>query len=139
MEVVKMKLNKPAKAALLAVTGASLFAASTTFARTLDARSLREVDSVWVDANVCTTGIKEQLRERGFFVSGSPRTADAILTVDVYDRESRLRDSARYKATLENGDADVLFSASGTETARSMGGLCDNIGDSIAGSMDEMS
>lgn len=135
-----MKLLKPFHAAMIALAGAGLIATSTAIARDrFDIRNLRQVDSVWVDANVCTSGIRDQLRDRGFFLSGSPRTADAVLMVDVYDHESYVRDSARYRAVLENGDNDVLFTASGTESARSMGGLCDNIGDSIADSMDEMS
>ena len=122
---------------LLAVGAAVLLAAQTVFARP-DARSLREVDTVWVDANACTDGINNQLRARGFFVTNSARAADAILVVDVFDRSSRLNDSAQYKARLQGEDDRVLFTASGTEYARNYANLCEDIGESIAGSMEAM-
>jgi hypothetical protein len=39
---------------------------------------------------------------------------------------------------LEGRNASVLFSASGTESSRTLAGLCDNIGDNIAEAMDDM-
>lgn len=123
---------------LLAAGTAVLLAAQTAFARP-DARSLREVDSVWVDANACTDGITDQLQARGFFVTHNARSADAILVVDVFDRSSRLNDSAQYKAKLHGDDDYVLFTTSGTEYARNYANLCADIGERIAGSMDEMS
>lgn len=122
---------------LLAAGAAALLAAQTALARP-DARSLREVDTVWVDANACTDGISDQLRERGFFVTSSARSADAILVVDVQNRSSRLNDSAQYKARLHGDGDQVLFSASGTEYARNYANLCNDIGESIAGSMEAM-
>jgi hypothetical protein len=117
------------KTALLTLIGVALFTAPAVLART---DHLVPVDSIWVDANICATDIENELSERGFLVTGSPAAADASLIVDVYDHASYVRDTARFKATLESADQDVLMTASGTETARSMGGLCDYIGDSIA-------
>ena len=122
---------------LLAAGAAGLLAAQTALARP-DARSLRDVDTVWVDANACTDGITDRLRERGFFVTNNARSADAILVVDVQDRSSRLNDSAQYKAKLHGSNDQVLFTASGTEYARNYANLCSDIGDSIAGSMEAM-
>lgn len=122
---------------LLAAGAAALLAAQTVYARP-DARSLRDVDTVWVDANACTDGISDRLRERGFFVTHSARAADAILVVDVFDHSSRLNDSAQYKAKLQGDENQVLFTASGTEYARNYANLCDDIGESIADSMDAM-
>ena len=121
-----------------AVGGALLLGAQTAFARP-DARSLREVDSIWVDANVCTNGIEEQLRDRGFFVTNSSRSADAHLVVDIYDRSaSRFDEAARYSARMRGDDNHVIFTASGTEYSRNNRELCEDIGDSIARSIDEM-
>jgi hypothetical protein len=136
MEVV-MKRLQSMNILLAAGTAAALLATQTVFARP-DANSLREVDTVWVDANACTDGISDQLRERGFFVTSSARSADAILVVDVQDRSSRLNDSAQYKARLHGSEDQVLFTASGTEYARNYANLCKDIGESIAGSMEAM-
>jgi hypothetical protein len=118
--------------------GALILGAQAVSARP-DARSLREVDSIWVDANVCTNGIEDQLRDRGFFVTNSSRSADAHLVVDIYDRgSSRFDDSARYSARMRGDDNHVIFTASGTEYSRTQRELCEDIGDSIAESIDEM-
>lgn len=53
-------------AILLATGTATLFATQPAFAQP-DARSLRDVETVWVDSNSCNDGISAQLRERGFF------------------------------------------------------------------------
>lgn len=121
-----------------AVGGALVLGTQAAIARP-DARSLREVDSIWVDANVCTSGIEEQLRDRGFFVTNSSRSADAHLVVDIYDRDSsRFDESARYSARMRGEDDHVIFTASGTEYSPSNRSLCEDIGDSIAESIDEM-
>ena len=39
------------------------------------ARSLSDVDSVYVDASSCSDGISDQLERHGFRVAASPRTA----------------------------------------------------------------
>jgi hypothetical protein len=116
---------------------ATLLAAQVALAEP-DARSLREVDTIWLDSSSCSAGISEQLRDRGFHVTENKRRADAVLTVDVFDRSSRREDSARYRAKLYGEDDAVIFSASGSEFARSYPHLCDEIGESIAESMDSM-
>lgn len=58
--------------------------------------------------------------------------------MDVFDRNSRRDDSAQYRARLHGDNDSVIFSASGTEYARNYLGLCDEIGESIAESMDGM-
>jgi hypothetical protein len=121
-----------------AVGGALVLGAQAASARP-DARSLREVDTIWVDSNVCTADIEDRLRDRGFFVTNSSRSADAHLVVDIYDRDSsRFDESARYSAKMRGDDNHVIFTASGTEYSPSSRLLCDDIGDSIADSIDEM-
>src|SRR5688572_2718569 len=87
-----------------AVGGALVLGAQTAMARP-DARSLREVDTIWVDSNVCTADIEDRLRDRGFFVTNSSRSADAHLVVDIFDRDSsRFDESARYSARMRGDD-----------------------------------
>jgi hypothetical protein len=118
--------------------GAVAVVSQAAFARP-DARSLREVDRVWVDSNSCSADISDQLERRGFFVTSNPRAADAILVVDVDSRSSRRLDStADYSARLRGEDDYVIFTASGTRNAYSHSELCEEIGDSIAESMDRM-
>jgi hypothetical protein len=123
---------------LVAALGAALLAAQAAHARP-NARSLSEVDSVYVDASACTDGISDQLERRGFRVASSPRTADAVLVVDVADRISRRSSSAEYSAKLRGDDDFVIFTASGEKFAPSHFELCEDIGSHIAGSMDRMS
>jgi hypothetical protein len=118
--------------------GAVTAGSQVAFARP-DARSLREVDRVWVDSNSCSADISDQLESRGFFVTNNRRAADAILVVDVDSRTSRRLDStADYSARLHGEDDYVIFTASGTRNAYTHSELCEEIGDSIADSMDRM-
>jgi hypothetical protein len=122
---------------MVAASAATVLVAQAAYSEP-DARSLREVETIWVDSNSCTDGISEQLRDRGFHVTRNERAADAILNVDVFDRSSRREDTAKYQARLHGDDDRVIFSASGTEYAGSYPELCDEIGERIAESMDSM-
>lgn len=133
--------------AFLAAMIAVLFVAQSAQARPdsfyrSEPRSLRQVQSVWVDSNSCSADISAQLEQRGFLVANRPSSADAVLVVDVDRRISGrsygMASSADYQAKLRNGSDIVLFTASGTKFGRSYGDLCDGIGDSIARSMSEM-
>jgi hypothetical protein len=134
---VTMKVSNTMFATALIASSVALLAVQTAMAR--GARSLGQVESIWVDSNACLDGIGDQLAANGYYVTDSRRTADAILEVDVRDRGSEVGEAASYTARL-HGDGDrVLFSASGRESAVSRAGLCDDIGDNIADGMDELS
>src|SRR5262245_47877061 len=111
---------------LVAAASVALAAASAAWARPT-ARSLSEVDSVFVDANSCSGGIADELERHGFRIASSPRTADAVLAVDVDSRMGRRETSADYSAKLHGDNDFVIFTASGEKFAESYGDLCQQI------------
>ena len=129
---------------LLVAAVAALSAAQSAHARSYyfdgpDARSLRDVRTIWLDSNSCSAAISDELERHGFVQASSPSRADAVLVVDVFDRYSSRRDnSAQYRAKLHGEDDSVLFTASGTEVAHNQPQLCEDIGNTIANSLDEM-
>lgn len=117
---------------VIAGVGGALFA-SQVMARGLDARSVREVDSIWLESNSCSSDIADELRQAGFHVTHNARNADAMLQVDVFDREySRYDSSAQYEAKLRGDEGRAIFTASGTEVAGDSRDVCEDIGDTIA-------
>ena len=131
-----MQFTKP-MVVLAASCGALM--ASAAMARGLDARSVGEVDSIWVESNSCLGDIGDELRRAGFHVTHNPRNADAALEVDVFDREyGRYDSSAQYEAKLRGDDGRVIFTASGTEVAGDYRDVCEDIGDTIAEGLRDM-
>lgn len=126
-----MRISKSMVVLAAGVSGALL--ASQAMARGLDARSVSDVDTIWFESNSCSADIGDQLRRAGYRVTQNVRSADAILEVDVFDREfSRWDSSAQYEAKLRGDDGRVIFTASGTEVAGDYGNVCEDIGDTIA-------
>jgi hypothetical protein len=98
-----------------------------------DARSLREVGDVWVDANVCEAEIADAMAEGGWLSSGS-RFADAELEVDVNPRGS---ERALYVATLRGDDDRILFRTGGEEFGYNHQELCEDIGEEITDRLED--
>jgi hypothetical protein len=113
---------------------ATLLTAQTVAAleRGPHARSLQEVESIWLDSSSCSSGISHQLDRGGFLLTGSPRMADAVLEVNVNHLDTDMGAAARYSATLHGRNGRVLFSTSGRENSVSERELCQDIGDDIA-------
>jgi hypothetical protein len=124
-----MKLSK--SMFVVAVAAISALFAGLASARGPYARSLNQVDSIWVDSNICMSGLSNEASEHGFLQSGSPRSSDAILEVDVHQLDTDVGNSARYSATLRGDDGRVLFSTSGREDSLTQRELCADIGDDI--------
>lgn len=128
-EVIVMKLSK--SVFVIAVAAMSALFAGLASARGPYARSLSQVDSIWVDSNICMASLSDEASEHGFLQSGSPRSADAILEVNVHQLDANVGNSARYSAILRGDDGRVLFSTSGRESSISQRELCADIGDDI--------
>jgi hypothetical protein len=130
------------KAKWITAVLAMMLAAPTAFAiRSDGARSLQEVTSIWVDADVCPMGISEELEEHGFEVTSNRRYADAILKVDVatngrFSNPDSV-EKARYSARLIGDDGDVLFSTAGRETDHDMNNLCEEVGNEISDRLED--
>jgi hypothetical protein len=124
-----MKLPKSVFVFAIAATSA-LFAGLAS-ARGPYARSLNQVDTIWLDSNSCMSGLSEQASEHGFAESRSPRSSDAILEVNVHQLDADFGASARYSAVLHGDDGRVLFSTSGREDSISQRELCADISDDI--------
>jgi hypothetical protein len=116
---------------VIAVATTSALFADLASARGPYARSLNQVDSIWLDSNSCLSGLSDEASEHGFAQSRSPRSADAILEVDVHQLDANVGASARYSAVLHGDDGRVLFRTSGREDSISQRELCADIGDDI--------
>jgi hypothetical protein len=119
---------------LAAVAGsASVLSVQTAFGRERGpyARTLNEVEAIWLDSNSCNGGISQQLNTHGFLIAGTPRSSDAVLDVQVNPQDSPLGAAAKYSATLTGEDGRVLFSTSGREDSITHSELCEDIGDDI--------
>lgn len=101
------------------------------------ARSLHQVDSIWLDANTCMSGLSDEASSHGFAQTRNPRSADAVLEVDVHQLDAHVGNSARYSAVLRGDDDRVLFSTSGREDSISRQELCADIGDDIFDRMED--
>jgi hypothetical protein len=93
------------------------------------ARTVNQVNAIWLDSNICMGEIGEQLDEHGFFLTGGPRSSDAVLTVDVNPHGS---ESASYVATLRGDDGRVLMRTGGREDSVDDEEVCEDIGEEIA-------
>jgi hypothetical protein len=100
------------------------------------ARSLRGVELIGLDTNICAMGITDHMVKEGFLVTDRAASSDAVLEVNVLT-DGSLADhgkieKARYSAVLV-GEADrVLFATGGDEEAPDLENLCEDIGDDIA-------
>lgn len=106
------------------------------------ARSLQQVRTIWVNADVCPLGISEELEQHGFQVVSNRRHADAILEVDV-NTNGRYADhnsveKARYSASLIGNNNRVLFRTAGKERAHDLDNLCEDVGNEIADSLENV-
>lgn len=124
-----MKLSKSVLVVAIAALGASV--AGVASARGPYARSLHQVDAIWVDSNMCSAGLSNELSEHGFQQTSSPRIADAILDVNVRQERTNLGAEARYTATLRGENGRVLFSMNGNEESLTQRELCADISDDI--------
>jgi hypothetical protein len=100
------------------------------------ARSVRQVDVIWINSNSCMADIKEELLARGFDVTNSLKRADAILDVNLYPRRARYGETVSYTAMLRGRNERVLLDASGIEESRDYFELCEDISDDIADRLD---
>ena len=109
-----------------------VLAASTATARERGpfARSLNQVDAIWVDTNSCMDSLNREVDDRGFLAAGSPGSSDAILEVNVRPLD-RYVTSARYTATLRGRDGRPLFSMDGRKESLNHAELCAEISESI--------
>ena len=94
------------------------------------ARSVSQVDAIWLDTNSCMDSLNDELDNRGFSVAGSPGSSDAVLEVDVRPLDRSIS-SARYTATLRGRNGRPLFSMNGRENGLSHAELCSNISETI--------
>lgn len=124
-----MKLSKTMAAIAATVMGVAFLSAFSFGGPS--ARSVQEVDAIWLDSNVCTSGISQEIHEHGFVAVSSPRKADAVLEVNVRHLDANAGASARYTATLRGADDRVLFSITGREDSITQKELCADIGDDI--------
>lgn len=124
-----MKLSR--SVFVIAVAAMSALLTGPASARGPYARSLNQVDSIWLDSNSCMAGLSDEASEHGFLQSRSPRSADAILEVNVHQLDADIGNSARYSAVLRGDDGRVLFSTSGREDSITQQELCADIGDDI--------
>lgn len=106
-----------------------------------NARSLRQVELIGLDSNICALGISEQMRKQGFLVTDRARASDAVLEVEILTDDNGLSDHskierAHYSAMLVGGADRVLFATGGHEEATDLEELCEDIGDDIADDLD---
>lgn len=97
---------------------------------------ISQVRLVHLDSNLCTVGIKEELKGEGMLVTDKAAVADAILEVKI-ETDDSLQDQskvekAHYSATLLGANNSVLFASGGNERGRNLEELCEDIGDHIA-------
>jgi len=97
---------------------------------------LKQVRLIHLDSNLCTLGIKDELKGEGFLVTDKTAVADAVLEVKIETNDS-LQDhgkveKARYSATLLGANNSVLFASGGNERGRNLEELCEDIGDHLA-------
>jgi hypothetical protein len=119
-----------------------VLALATPAAHALRAGSLQAVRAIWVDADVCPMGISQELADRGFMVTPSRRHADAILEVDMTTNGRYLDpdsvEKGRYTARLVGDDGEVLFHTAGYETDHDLDDLCEEVGNEIADSLEDV-
>ena len=116
----------------------AVFAASAVTARERGpfARSMNQVDAIWVDTNSCMDSLSREMDDRGFLAAGSPGSSDAVLEVDVRPLDRRIT-SARYTATLRGRNGRPLFSMDGREQGLSHADLCAGISETIIRRMED--
>lgn len=100
------------------------------------ATHISQVRLIHLDSNLCTIGIKEELKGEGMLVTDKAKVADAVLEVKV-ETDDSLQDQskvekAHYSATLLGVGNGVLFAAGGNERGRNLEELCEDIGDHLA-------
>lgn len=136
-----MKPSRTMYATLLAAATGAIFSGYAGYALARDygpfARSLNQVDAIWLDSNSCTNGLSDELEGRGYVLTNSRRSADAILDVNFQPRRTEFGVSARYSATLRGEDGRVLFSTAGHESSITLTELCADISDDIADRMEK--
>jgi hypothetical protein len=124
-----MKL--PKSVFVIAIAAMSTLFAGLASARGPYARSLNQVDAIWLDSNSCMAGLSDEASDHGFAQTRSPRSSDAVLEVNVHHLDANVGASARYSAVLHGEDGRVLFSTSGREDSISHRELCADISDDI--------
>jgi len=133
-----MKL-KAAYAIALAAAGMTLAAQPALARDKATARSLNDVETIRVDADLCPMRVSNQLNQHGFLVTSAGRP-DAVLKLDVdttgglWDQDSM--DEGEYSATLVGRNGRVLFRSSGYADNINLGYLCDEIGEEIASELE---
>lgn len=131
---MKLKL-----AIALAAAGFALAAQPALARERASARSLMDVETIRVDADLCPMRVSNQLSRHGFLVTSAGRP-DAILKLDVatngglYDQDSM--DEGEYSAKLIGRNGRVLFRSSGYADNVNLGYLCDEIGEEIASELE---
>lgn len=100
------------------------------------AESLGQVKKVWLDSNICQSGIGQEVTAHGYSAAGSSQRADGVLEVKVSPIESSVGRSAAYTAKLTGDGGKLLFETSGEESSVSEEELCKDIGDDILDSLD---
>lgn len=125
----KMKWAILGFAAMLAMPAAHAF-------REAGVRSLQEVMSIWVDADVCPAGISKELQQHGFEVMPTQRHANATLEVNVITNGRYANvdsvERGRYVASLIGHDGEVLFRTAGEKTDHDLDNLCEEVGNDIS-------
>ena len=129
-------MNVKAAYAIALAAGVAALAAQPALARDrASARSLEDVETIRVDADLCPMRVSNQLNQHGFLVTSSGRP-DAILKLDVdttgglYDQDTM--DEGEYEATLIGRNGRVLYRTDGYADSINLGYLCDEIGEQIA-------
>jgi hypothetical protein len=121
----------------LVITGVMLASTvATARERGPFARSVDQVDAIWLDTNSCMDRMNLELDRRGFFVAGSPGSSDAILEVNVRPLDRDVS-SARYTATLRGRNGRPLFSVDGREDGLNHAELCADISETIIRRMED--
>lgn len=134
-----MTLSRTFTASAAAAVLSLLFSMHASAARERGpfARSLNQVNAIWLDSNSCANGLSDEIEDRGFELTGSRRSADAILSVDFHPRNSEMGISAHYSATLQGEDGRVLFRTAGHETSLTLAELCSDVSDDILDRMEK--